>query len=352
MKTKAKGSLKKSGLVLLLLLTYFLSMALQQWALTGIGKSYKSWSLRFQEGIDKNSQNAARRYCREKDYGWLTFWTEKALTLKTERRSTEGIGLCYDGDPAFAASLDFVKGFYTGEQDSSSVAISESIAWALFGSNDIIGMELEIGGDKRTVKGVFRDTFIDILYQDSNELFTAGELHGDRLVSYEEIGGFVSASGLGTVQSVVDGEGISRLFGFFAYLPLVAIGVSVLFLFTTGKGKWMWIIRFAAVFLFGILFAFLLPKVLGSFPQWMIPTKWSDLGFWQNLAGSLKGHVSAWLALYPSSADLYVKWQMIYFSVGTITAVLSVVILYFNVKVSYYLGREIKACKKCRAPRS
>jgi len=53
--------------------------------------------------------------------------------------------------------LPFASGSPWGHDDENSIIISESLAWALFGSMDVVGLSTLIGDDSHIVTGVVRD---------------------------------------------------------------------------------------------------------------------------------------------------------------------------------------------------
>lgn len=321
-------------LSIVILLLYLLSFMGFTNALTIVESEYKTWSLRYEEKITKSSAFSLRQYFGKAENGlWPTFWTEQELEYKTEYQSAEAKSIIYDGDISLIISPEFISGGYPGEQGSATIAISESLAWKLFGSTDIIGAKLRCHGGEREVVGVFKDSYADaVLFSDRCE-WTCVELMSTSEKNYNDIVSIMAASNIGSGKYIVDGGGVSLILKALSFIPLITLAVAVIFLLTALKKKKRVLLRFCIIFAAFLIFAVLLPTILEAFPSWLIPTRWSDLSFWSGLFEEMKAHINEWFFLAPYSKDASAKWEITKFILCLGLNIFSIVIAYFNVKV-------------------
>ena len=179
------------------------------------------------------------------------------------------------------------------------------------------GLELELDGERYTVRGVFESGEARAVTQEAADSRTA-EYANVELTAMETAPegteaalAFAGASGLGTPAHVVDGPALAGLACALCWLPLALCGACTLWRLARGVRRlrpWQrQTLRFAAL----LFFAALLPVLLAMVPGAWVPTRWSDFGFWAALGKSAAARVDAWFALPPQHKDIAVKWLLL-----------------------------------------
>lgn len=98
----------------------------------------------------------------ENDRLWVDAYSARGeITVTSSKTSITGKAIGVGGDFFLFHPFDLQSGSYFGADDlmQDYVVLDEDAAWQLFGSNDIVGMQVTIKGVPHTVKGVIkRDT--------------------------------------------------------------------------------------------------------------------------------------------------------------------------------------------------
>ena len=178
------------------------------------------------------------------------------------------------GDAELLATEPLLYGALPGPAGQGGCAVSSALAWQLWGALDVTGLELELDGERYTVRGVFESGEARAVTQEAADSRTA-EYANVELTAMETAPegteaalAFAGASGLGTPAHVVDGPALAGL-------------------------------------------ACALPVLLAMVPGAWVPTRWSDFGFWAALGKSAAARVDAWFALPPQHKDIAVKWLLL-----------------------------------------
>jgi hypothetical protein len=299
------------------------------WALlcvmTAIGLSgadsvgqYSPVSLRYDTPISGQTAYNARKYSVShsgEDVFWPVFWHEYTAKLKGEFTTFEADCIAYSGDSSLVWPLVCVAGAAPGVVDGTGCAVSEPLAWKLWGSIDVVGMTVEIDGVERLVRGVFEGeselAMISFRDEDVSQSWSAVELSGgpadavrDDAVSY------AAASGLGRPSAVLMG-GYSYLTGTLAILPVLILAVYGLALICRLMTRRSPGVRAPLFFICLIALAVILPGLLGLLPAWMIPTRWSDLSFWSTLLRKATDGVREFLRVAPRLRDVELRMLII-----------------------------------------
>ena len=90
---------------------------------------------------------------------WLhAYSTEGELTLASDRTSMTARAYAVSDDFFLFHPLKLLSGSYMGIDDSEndSIILDENVAWQLFGSYNVSGLTVEIGGTVYVIKGVVR----------------------------------------------------------------------------------------------------------------------------------------------------------------------------------------------------
>ena len=273
-------------------------------------RMYPDFSLRYSGEISGERAKAARLYsinaAGQDGVFWPTFWREDALKAESDTGAASCTVVTFSGDGALAWDADFLRGSMPGAPDAAGCALSAELASSLFGSLDVVGMEVEIDGAKRVVRGVFEGSA-------SLALVSAGEEATDISWHAAELGGdpenanrsaaesYSTASGLGRPAAVFAGDSISlwaRLACFVPAAILIVFCVVRLFgLIPRG-------VRGPAVFAVCLAVALLLPAILRLLPGWAVPDMWSDFSYWASLADRFEAALRELLGNAPYLRDV------------------------------------------------
>ena len=207
------------------------------------------------------------------------------------------------GDAELLATEPLLYGALPGPAGQGGCAVSSALAWQLWGALDVTGLELELDGERYTVRGVFESGEARAVTQEAvdsrtaeyaNVELTAMETAPERT---EAALAFAGASGLGTPAHVVDGPALAGLACALCWLPLALCGACTLWRLARGARRLRPWQRQTLLFAALLFFAALLPVLLAMVPGAWVPTRWSDLRLLGG-AGRKRGQRgwSAWFA--------------------------------------------------------
>lgn len=248
-----------------------------------------------------------------------TFWGQGSAALQGPARAADAQVLWYWGEAAQVFPGEYTAGCAPGPWDEAGCAVSEALAWQLWGSLDPVGQKLELKGALRAVRGVFKEEKELLLAATPPQegAFTAVELAAESL-SAEQARAFAQNSGLGAPDFMVYGEGLASLAALAAWLPAAVMAAAAVWRLALWSRGWPPFAR-QAFWLFALAGAALaLPALLGLVPSWLLPPRWSDLGFWSGLAGRLAAQCEEWFSLPPTLREVQAKGLLL--AQGAITA--------------------------------
>lgn len=197
-----------------------------------------------------------------------------------------------------------LPGQFSVSDDSRGCAVSQDIAYALFGSLSVTGETLDIGGEEYRIRGIAEGIDGAILLpvpgrgsekQLSVLALNTAQSQNPRNLAEE----FRSRHSLPEPQAVTlsGGGQAARLI---ALLPEILLLLFLLcpllqelwalrrmpFLFL------LWTLGTLAILFCGVYFS----GIHLSFPQSLIPTRWSDFEFWGRLLESYQGNFRGWVS--------------------------------------------------------
>ena len=292
---------------------------------------YPAIGARYESDLTKEQITAALLWQGGPDNGdgiSASFWRQDPLHAKTPtapERSTAAtaIGFCGGADDCYAAT--YLNGAAPGSGDTTGCAVSQALAWALWGSTDVVGMTLTLSPAPQAqegaytppatnfyVRGVFAETDAVVLYgADASAGFPNVELAGvprdDPAASAQH---FLSGAGLGTPAWTLYGPQLAGFARVLCWLPLVLAGLGLLVALLQTTRHWPALWRDAAWFLLAMAAAALLPCALAALPGWMIPSRWSDFSFWSDLGKNLTACWQDWQNAAPLQKDMVAKNAM------------------------------------------
>lgn len=161
---------------------------------------YETVSLRYEKGIDKPQILQVKDYLAnntEEQRLFPTFWKEQEGNLSTEFQEISTNILVYLGEGYRVYHGEFLLGGYPIENDSNGCAITDTLAFELFGSMDVIGQEVAFESHSNSstcnennsykekvyeIRGVFKaDEKLALFSGELDENYTVVELDGDML---------------------------------------------------------------------------------------------------------------------------------------------------------------------------
>ncbi|MGL4799710.1 MAG: hypothetical protein ACRCWY_10010 [Cellulosilyticaceae bacterium] len=201
-------------------------------------------------------------------------------------RKTEGRVITFYGDMSLLTlnqALDGT-GVYTG--DKEGVVITTAVAYELWGDTRVVGQEMTLGEKNYTVRGVVEDKDHAVFkYEEAEDAsFTALRL---QMTGVNNIRDHVQT--LGFRYNLP--SGIVRNFSFATILiehavrlPLWILGIYSLirlykYVYRLRKQKGV----FYVACIFTVLVSYVILQAMDirvNLPDYMIPSKWSDFGFW------------------------------------------------------------------------
>ncbi|MBQ8816776.1 MAG: ABC transporter permease [Lachnospiraceae bacterium] len=164
---------------------------------------------------DAEAGNSARQVI----YGYSASGT---VSMETDLGRTEAKAYGVGGDFFQFHPLQLVSGGYFSESDlmQDRVILDTDTAWKLFGSNDIVGMFVQIGGAPHMVVGVYQREsghFNDAagndkscVYVSHQTLYKYGQYHGLETVEYL-IPNPVTGFALGLVEKQCNGRNVALM---------------------------------------------------------------------------------------------------------------------------------------------
>lgn len=258
-----------------------------------------SISLRFDTPLTGRQIDWARTHTEENAAPYLTFWTESQAFVTFQETGVPAAQILYNGDPDLPYPVTYRHGSAPG-MDRNLCAISVGLAWQLWQSDRAVGMTVEIDGQAYTISGVFEEEDCRLLrWADSG--FTAVEIphtpKGED--SYRYALDLAAQCGLGMPAGILWGSGMADIGRILCWLPLVLAGCILVFPLLTKLRKLPGIVW--GILILGLVLA--LPRILEIAPGWLIPTRWSDFGFYGRLWDSFCQRWQDLLLLSPTPMD-------------------------------------------------
>lgn len=280
-----------------------------------IGGTYPAVSMRYTQALTGRQASDALRHAAglpQEEAFWPTFWSQQELKLSSELAATDAKVLFYKGDPTLVWKADFMRGGYPGQLDVYGCAISEGLAWKLFGGADVVGLPITVEEKNYIVRGVFAgEDAIALLHGGESEDATwqNAEIPLTKpMATDEDALLFAQNAGLGMPQHKVSGAAISGIARVAALLPVV---FAVVLCVVLQLYRWRYWLRTAkgqmVAFIVLLVLALGLPILLGRAPAWLVPTRWSDFSYWGNLARHAGAGLKSWWALPPTLKDVIAK---------------------------------------------
>jgi len=276
-------------------------------------------SLRYETPVSGAVAHRARRHsAANENTFWPTFWREGMSDFSIGHNSIQSNFIAFSGDADTIWPAEYTMGSAPSSIDPVGIAVSEALAHRLWGSTDIVGMQVAVCGfETRTVRGVFRgSTYLALLsfnIEDTTGYWTGVELSGGMSSpTRKDIEYFALSSGLGLPDYILTG-GVITLARFMAVFPLFTIiPFAIVWLFRNFKiMKTHFPFKKPIIFAVLIIFAIFLPQLLDALPPWLIPTRWSDFAFWGNVISQAGNGTREFLSVNPMLVDVQLRIHLL-----------------------------------------
>lgn len=297
----------------------------------------RSTSLRFDTALTAEQVKSAREYGETTEAPYLTFWGESEAWVSANTRGTKARQIVFNGGADLAYPLRYHSGSAPAVLEPNTCAVSTGLAWALWGADRVVGMELKIDGEEYRVSGVFEENTCHLIRW-AEDGFTAVEIRDipAKSDSYRYAKELAAACGLPLADGILWGHGISAVTSILPWLPLIIAGVSI-----------AWYLLKKASHLPALFWGFLalgfvlaLPAVLEAIPGWLVPTRWSDLDFWSRLWRTMGDRFVDFLTLNPTTMDTWRKLLIIQLLVLSVA----------NTALSVAMSETVKSCTGAMRP--
>lgn len=271
-----------------LLLACAVSWGIAVWFAGRLWAAYPLVSVRSDVPVTGRQLEALRSALRQEDGASAlvpAFWSqaEGSAESRWETCGITAILYCGEYDAVYPAVL--LEGRFPAAQENGKCAVSTAAAWQLWGSEDVLGQELEIEGDIYRVCGLFRS---------SASLALCGESLDHGFSNIEFWGGY-AAPPVETVQQLLRAAG----------LVLLAAARTLGGRVRRGCPKeTCWFVLGGA-----FLLALVLPALLRLLPPWITPARWSDFSYWGGLLPAVGKAIETGFSLNPCAKDVLAKWN-------------------------------------------
>jgi hypothetical protein len=284
--------------------------------------------------LDFGALKELRRQISLNGDGEVTGWGQslsEEITAYATSDSTRVDVIWLDGSAPLIWDLPILSGQYPGKADTAGCAIDEKTALKLFGTLDITGKEVEISGERMTVRGVFSLpegitsipsdpgrglAFCPAALANEDVHMTALEFivrPGPGETSKEQAEDWMQSAAMSTGGSMDDHQDTHQLLELFTSLPgyllmvLALIELYLMFVELT-KAAWLkwydlkngrtssrrqfartlilWCVPALALIVIGVGIA-RLPSYGSTIPASFLPMRWSDFSFWPGKAEEL-----------------------------------------------------------------
>lgn len=245
--------------------------------------------------------------------GW-TFWKQEQTEFAAGAVHTRAEALLYAGTASYVYNAVCRYGAMPGIGDTAGCAISAALSQTLFGSEDTVGLTLTAGGTVFTVRGVFGSQTPLALLPRTDAGFTAAELPAEEQARQNPDSWLrvrLQQSGMPEPDRVLFLFELSWLCRFASWLPLLLADILLLRRALRQLRRLPPLTADLLVFGAALLAVLALPWFFSVWPQWLIPSRWSDFSWWKQTADSLAEHLRAWLGTDVSERDLWLRQRLL-----------------------------------------
>lgn len=247
----------------------------------------------------------------------LAFWTETdGEAVGALDRTAPATGIACWGEPSLAFGTVCLYGRLPAAAETDACAVTLALARALWGGEDVTGLELRWQDRRYIVCGVVeeeRELWLLYPAQTPDLPWTGVELgsvpRGDPRGAARQL---AMTAALDDALAVPGGT-LAAAARLLVWLPLALAGVALLVGLVRGVLRRLNgpVQKEALLFALALAGALALPLMLETLPGWVIPNRWSDFAFWSALAELPGQTLRTLLALPPSVRDTVLRLELL-----------------------------------------
>lgn len=258
----------------------------------------------------------------------LTFWKETATHLTSDWGTSDATLLTYYGEGREVYPAAVLEGRLPAAREANRCAVSDAVAWQLWGSRDVVGQSVKMDDHELIVCGVFKSSEHIVLRGGSlNEAYENIECAGTFLVDpVEAMKEMVRASGI--TQDTLYYFPVPWMIAATVYVlfPAVMMLFRLVYTFQYKHKRFPCsrnsngctflrnitpVIRPFLIPTVALCIALLLPTLLNLLPAWTPPSQWSDFSFWSSITSQLHESIQQFFSLQPFSKDVLARWCLL-----------------------------------------
>lgn len=295
-------------------------------------------SLRYETVLNKEQVDSALTYTQSTQNSegvYPTFWREDELTLQasaSQRVEDDVLAMGFYGNASAVYGATYLSGTSPGSGSTNECSVSDTLAWALWGSQDVIGQTLTFEtADKQSYTYVVCGTFSCneeiLLYSLGSENdFTYIELTGiSQDNPAQSVRQFLTGAALAEPSQILYDQALAWSATVFAYLPGMLI-VLIFVLWALFGIPWHKQCRELLIFVTALIFVALLPSWLSDLPGWLVPNQWGNAESWADLLSAGHDRLYEWVTLIPTARDSQIKVLLLQETIALIGSLLLVLI--------------------------
>jgi len=288
-----------------------------------------------------------------KDLPGLTLWAQHAaqnVTDGDEKTMRTSVLELYGPVESLRADI-YLSGSAPARGSTKTCSISEGAAFALWGGTNVTGQSLIWKGQDYAVQGVFKgEDSLVIVQADpaSKTLFPNMQLYFAKGGGRQAVEEFLTRPNFGNSQ-LLDMPLLGWAFELLAFLPALLIGVWLLTRLIIHAARMRETPRKLLYYLppaiaIAGIDVFLLSR-MEPVPAALIPSRWSDFGYWTTLAANIAERVKSWLSM-PQTGDITLLFALLGTALLVFACLLAMAILLGKARVEKPL-HALLACGGC-----
>lgn len=277
--------------------------------------------------------------------------------IKNEILETNARANLYEiyGEIKLASTDQLMRGYFPDTADYESCVISNTLAYELFRTDNVLGNIVKYQNKSYTIKGIVKenDETIFIRIKDENKIYQNIEiLYEDNENAKQLVTSFLTKNAWTDSCIVLNRNIYMNVLGLLGTLPvwLIAFLLSAIILREIWKRRRI-PIQFIALLLVFLTIVVILRwgcNLYISIPEELIPTKWSDFNFWVMKFNEIEENIRAATFVRPVPKDvLFTRFYIRgvhYDLLGTICIVLALIYEKFLLKARKLLTVSISIC--------
>ena len=238
---------------------------------------------------------------------WQTYPEQEIMASDNKKMNVNVVTVF--GDCGDISSSMLIAGAYPARSDASGCAVSNGLAFSLWGSTNAIGLPVKAEGKQFYVRGIFEEEEPRLFLQaqaESEEPLSNMQLTFADPGARERAGQYLSSAGFPEGR-ILDLTLFAWALGMIFRLPAIILAFGILGrVIRHGKMLCSYsILMVIYLFMaFGILAGLWFCMDLPKFPSDFIPTMWSDFEFWGNLFQEQGKNMVSWMAAGPAFRDM------------------------------------------------